>query len=186
MKPKEAVDEVNSWAETSTKGLIKNLVPYDAVNRDTVLILANALYFKGSWGTKFDPSKTQAGDFHLLNGQTVRVPFMTTHSSVRLHSYRCFDGVKVLQIPYQNGQDPRRFSMYFFLPDQKDGLGDLIQNIKSNPNTLNQQFGLIDDKLTSFWIPRFKFSFDFEPSRTMKEMGLVQLFKPGALTEIVD
>ncbi|PON93532.1 Serpin family [Trema orientale] len=185
-KADEAVDEVNSWAEKETKGLITELLPYGSINYRTALVFANALYFKGSWDKKFDASKTQNREFHLLNGQIVRAPFMTADTRFERYLYRCFDGVKVLQVPYQSGQDPRKFSMYFFLPDEKDGLFNLIQKVKSNPILLNQQFELIKDKLTDFWIPKFKFSFKFEARETMEKMGLELPFRGGELTEVVD
>lgn len=97
-------------------GLIKNLLPERCLERETVLILTNALYFKGAWTEKFDASRTENRDFYLLNGQIVRVPFMTSRKHT-YHFYESFDGFKILKIPYRNGQDIRQFSMYFFLPD---------------------------------------------------------------------
>ncbi|KAH7516758.1 hypothetical protein FEM48_Zijuj10G0168800 [Ziziphus jujuba var. spinosa] len=185
----EVVKEVNSWAEAATKGLIKDLLPAGSLDSDTALVLANALYFKGAWDQQFDTSSTQLREFHLLNGQTtVQVPFMTTGRNTR-HLYRSFDGYKVLQIPYQTSQDhSRKFSMYFFLPVEKDGLHNLIKkNIKLNPGFLNQQFNLrLEDDLSDFWIPKFKFSFQLEASKSMKEMGLTLPFQAGELTEMVD
>ncbi|PON40603.1 Serpin family [Parasponia andersonii] len=95
--PNEAVDEVNSWAEKATKGIIDAVLPYESVHNDTALVLANALYFKGSWDQKFDASKTQTKDFHLLNRQIVRVPFMATDTPFEWYLYRYFDGFKVLK-----------------------------------------------------------------------------------------
>ncbi|XP_015880678.3 serpin-ZX [Ziziphus jujuba] len=184
-KAEEVVQEVNLWAETETKGLIKQLLPTGSLDKYTVLVLANALYFKGAWDQKFDPSMTQLRDFHLLNGQTVRVPFMTNQSFMG-QLYGSFNGFKLLKIPYQSGQDPRKFSMYFFLPNEKDGLLSLIQKIKLNPGLLNQRYHLWYEDLAHFWIPKFKFSSEFEASETMKEMGLKLPFKSGELTEMVD
>ena len=186
-KAGEVIEEVNSWAESATKGLIKQLLPLGYLNGETVLVLANALYFKGAWNQKFDPAMTQLRDFHLLNGQIVQVPFMTTKRSMR-HLYGTFDVYKVVQIPYQSGEDPRKFSMYFFLPNEKEGhdLFNLIQTLKLNPGFLNQQFNLRLEDLSAFWIPKFRFSFEIEASKTMKEMGLKLPFKPGELTEMVD
>ena len=175
---------MNSWVEEATKGLISGPLSYESVNCDTAIIFANALYFKGLWDQKFDASRTQTRDFHLLNGQIVQVPFMTTNT--RFHHYRSFAGFKVLKLPYQSGQDPRKFFMYFFLPDEKDGLLNLIQKVKSNPGLLNiQQFDLTKERLTDFWIPKFKFSFGFEDPDTTKKMGLMLPFSPGELTEVV-
>nr|XP_048327663.1 serpin-Z2B-like [Ziziphus jujuba var. spinosa] len=71
-KAEEVVKQVNSWAEAATKRLIKDLLPTGSLKSDTALVLANALYFKGAWDQKFDPSSTQLRDFHLLNGQTLQ------------------------------------------------------------------------------------------------------------------
>ena len=77
--------------------------------------------------------------------------------------------------------------MYFFLPDAKDGLPNLIQKLNSNPDLLYQRFEMTKDKLTEFWIPKFKFSFEFEASDSMEKMGLTRPFQPfGELTEIID
>ncbi|KAG6779271.1 hypothetical protein POTOM_015644 [Populus tomentosa] len=68
--------EVSLWAERKTGGLIKEVLPPGSVDNDVALILANAIYFKGAWDQKFDAPRTELGDFHLLNGQIVQVPFL--------------------------------------------------------------------------------------------------------------
>ncbi|CAK7335287.1 unnamed protein product [Dovyalis caffra] len=182
----QVLNEINSWVETETRGLIKNLLPQKCFGNDTALVLANALYFKGAWDRKFDASKTKYNDFHLLSGQIVQVPFMTSKRHQR-HLYVSFDGYKVLKIPYQNDQDTREFSMYFFLPDATNGLHSLIQVFKSSPELYTMQLKLQEQDLPEFWIPRFKFSFKFEVSHTMKELGLELPFKAvGEFSEMVD
>ncbi|KAF7137920.1 hypothetical protein RHSIM_Rhsim07G0233000 [Rhododendron simsii] len=119
----EVTNEVNQWAEKQTNGLIKKVLPSRSVDSSTRLIFANALYFKGAWTEKFDALKTKDQEFHLLNGSLVQVPFMT---SKKKQLVRAFDGFKVLGLPYNQGQDKCRFSIYFFLPDVKDGLSALM------------------------------------------------------------
>ncbi|KAJ7971128.1 Serpin-ZX like [Quillaja saponaria] len=184
-KSDEVTHEVNSWVENATNGLIKDLLPSGCLDSDTRLVLANALYFKGSWDRRFDPSKTENKDFHLLTGQTVQVPFMTCKKYEK-YGYKSFDSFKILQIPYQSVHDQQKFSMYFFLPHEKDGLLNLLRKFNSKPAILNQDFGLWSEKIPNFWIPRFKFSFEFEASEKMKELGLILPFKHGELTEVSD
>ncbi|KAK6942223.1 Serpin domain, partial [Dillenia turbinata] len=139
---------VDFAAKDATKGLIKELIPSGCLNSDTALVLANALYFKGAWNRIFDASKTESKEFHLLTGEAVEVPFMTSKRYEK-HLYRETDkGFKILKIPYQRKQDP----------------------------TLHR-----------FWIPRFKFSYGFEASGTLKELGLDLPFRNvGELTGIID
>ncbi|KAL6570473.1 hypothetical protein OROGR_000023 [Orobanche gracilis] len=70
--------EVNSWVEKETNGLITELLPPNAIHKLTKFIFANALCFKAEWKHKFDASSTFDGDFHLLNGTSIMVPFMSS------------------------------------------------------------------------------------------------------------
>ncbi|KAK4426276.1 Serpin-ZXA [Sesamum alatum] len=170
-KVDEVREEVNSWAESITGGLINEILPLGSLNQDTTLVLANALYFKGAWGRIFDMTRTKTMIFHLLNGEEVRVPFMTSRYNEK-HLYGDNNEYKILQIPYQNGQDTRKFSMYFFLPEKTDGLQNLLQKFHSNPEFFSQDFDLREEELTEFWVPRFKFSYEFEASRIVRNLGL--------------
>jgi len=152
-----------------------------------LLILANALYFKGAWEEKFDASKTKEDDFHLLNGSSVQVPFMTSKERQLVSA---FDGFKVLRLPYKRGKvlkDKRRFSMYLFLPDSKDGLPALVEKLGSESGFLDRHIPHKKKKVGDFMIPRFNISFGFEASNVLKGLGLVLPFSSteADLTEMV-
>ncbi|KAL8124718.1 hypothetical protein AgCh_012393 [Apium graveolens] len=182
----EVTGEINRWAEDATKGLINKLLPSGSLGSDTALVFANALYFKGAWDRKFDSQMSMNKDFNLLNGQIIQVPCMTTGRKER-HLYCENNGYKILKIPYQSGQDTRKFALYLFLPKQINGLQNMIQNIKSAPGFFNQDFYFREEYLGDrIWIPKFKFSFEFEASRIIKELGLVLPFMDmGEFSELV-
>ncbi|XP_058786235.1 serpin-ZX-like [Vicia villosa] len=189
-KAHEVAKEVNLWDEKETKGLIKNLLPPESVDSLTRLILANALYFKGAWRTEFDISKTKDYDFYLLNGSSVKVPFMTSKDKQYIS---VFDGFKVLQLSYKGGQsfkhkDRRSFSMYIYLPDAKDGLLALIEKVASDYEFLEHTRPRNSVPVGDFRIPRFNISFDLETSRMLKELGVVLPFSEtgGGLTKMVE
>ncbi|XP_058069308.1 serpin-ZX-like [Magnolia sinica] len=183
-KGDEAIKDVNAWAENATHGLITEILPSGPTYESTVLVLANALYFKGAWNEKFNASETIQREFYLLDGNSVQVAFMTSKMKQFI---RLFDGFKVLKLPYQRGQDKRQFAMYFFLPDERDGLQDLVQNLSLDPKFLDQYTRLYEVKVGEFKVPRFKISFGFEASEIMKEMGLVLPFSDQAeLDEMVE
>ncbi|RWR77298.1 Serpin family [Cinnamomum micranthum f. kanehirae] len=180
----EVANEVNSWAEKETNGLIKELLPSGSVDGSTRLILANALYFKGAWNDKFDASKTRDSNFYLTDGSSVQVPFMTSKKKQFL---RAFDGFKVLTLPYKQGEDKRRFAMYFFLPDDRNGLQSLVEKLGSESGFIDRHLPLQEVEVGEFRIPKFKISFDFEASEVLKELGLVLPFTgEGDLSEMVD
>ncbi|KAE9446834.1 hypothetical protein C3L33_21258, partial [Rhododendron williamsianum] len=169
----EVVNKVNSWAKDASKGLITNLLQPGSLSPETTIILANGLYFEGTWTTqyRFDASLNQKRDFYLLTGDTVSIPFMTGHK--RYH-YESFDGFEVLKIPYQSSAElNRKFSMYFFLPHEKVGLQNLLEELCSNSGFTKQDyFNLREVSLDRVWIPKFEFSYEFNVSTTMKEIGM--------------
>ncbi|GMI91197.1 hypothetical protein like AT1G47710 [Hibiscus trionum] len=183
-KAVQVAGEVNLWAENETSGLIKEVLPLESVDASTRLIFANALYFKGAWNESFDASKTKDYDFRLVNGNSVKTPFMTSEKKQIVSAY---DGFKVLGLPYKQGEDKRHFSMYFFLPDAKDGLPALVDKVSSEPGFLEQHLPCQPAEVGEFRIPRFKISFGLEASAVLKRLGLELPFSgKGGLTEMVD
>ncbi|KAL3340523.1 hypothetical protein AABB24_028918 [Solanum stoloniferum] len=182
-KAVEVASQVNQWAEKETSGLIKEILPADSVDSSTRLVFANALYFKGAWDEKFDASVTKESGFHLLNGTCIQVPFMTSQKKQYI---KAFDGFKVLSLPYKQGEDKRRFSMYFFLPDANDGLPALVDKVSSESRFLERHVPYQKVGVGEFHIPKFKISFGFEASNVLKGLGLVLPFSGDSLTEMVD
>ncbi|XP_009757192.1 serpin-ZX [Nicotiana tabacum] len=182
-KAAEVADQVNQWAKMETNGLIKEILPRDAVNNMTRLILSNALYFKGEWNEKFDVSETKDHDFHLLNGGSIQAPFMTSKKKQYIAAFDCF---KILRLPYKQGTDTRRFCMYFILPDAHDGLPALLEKISLEPGFLNNHVPYGKVRARKFLIPKFKITFGFEASNILKGLGLTLPFCGGSLTEMVD
>ncbi|KAL5209313.1 hypothetical protein ABZP36_004936 [Zizania latifolia] len=183
-KAAEVAGQVNSWVEKVTSGLIKEILPPGSVDQTTRLVLGNALYFKGAWTEKFDASKTKDGEFHLLDGKSVQAPFMSSTKKQYLSSY---DNLKVLKLPYKQGEDKRQFSMYILLPEAQDGLWSLAEKLNSEPEFLDKHIPMRKVTVGQFKLPKFKISFGFEASDLLKGLGLHLPFGTEAdLTEMVD
>ncbi|WJX41295.1 hypothetical protein P8452_28667 [Trifolium repens] len=182
-KALEVRKEVNLWADKETNGFIKEILPQESVDNLTKLIFANALYFKGVWNESFPRRMTYDYDFHLLNGNSVKVPFMTNRNKQFI---RAFDGYKVLRLLYKKGEDKRQFYMDIFLPNQKNGLPALIKKVASKPELLYQKLPLEKVAVDRFRIPKFKFTFGLETSHALKELGVILPFYEGGLTNMVD
>jgi len=174
---------VNVWAKKETNGLISDVLSPGSINSLTTLIFANALYFKGAWHQPFDASKTKDCDFHLLGGSSFKVPFMTSKKKQFINA---FDGFKILRLPYKQGNDIRQFSMYFFLPDARDGLLALIKKVASEPQILKHKLPYKEVIVGDFRIPRFKISSRLELSNVSKELGVILPFSAGGLTKMTD
>ena len=84
--------QINQWVEEQTKHKIKNLLAPGTINTDTRFVVANAIYFKGSWAAKFDERETRPEDFTLLDGSLVEVPLMSQRSLLAHYAELRLDG----------------------------------------------------------------------------------------------
>ncbi|KAL3692110.1 hypothetical protein R1sor_005761 [Riccia sorocarpa] len=174
---KEERTNINKWVEDETKGKIEDLLPPSSLNEKTAMVLANALYFKGTWKKKFNPEETKDDDFHLLDGKTVKVPYMT---SKKKQSVRQFDTHKVLKLSYLQGDDHRSFSMFFILPNEKDGITKLEKELDAENLTKYFNWTSREVEVSQFRLPKFKFSAGFKPTGALQALGLKAPFSQGA------
>lgn len=66
----------------------------------TVLLLLNAIYFKGYWTIPFDKSLTKRGTFYLNSKTTVDVPLMTSYNNYELSTIETLNA-RIISLPYQ-------------------------------------------------------------------------------------
>ncbi|XP_031406666.1 serpin-ZX-like [Punica granatum] len=181
-KPGEVVNQVNEWVKKETNGLIDSVVSPGDFTELTLLVLANALYFKGAWVKKFDVSRTRYNDFYPPSGQApVQVPFMTSNEDQFISTY---EGFKVLRLDYEQGGDLNRsFSMCFFLPDERDGLCGLMERACSKPEFLNCHVPYKKVPVGQFRIPKFKILSKFDDlDERLDHLGVPL----GCLSEVVE
>ncbi|XP_048493178.1 serpin-Z2B-like [Beta vulgaris subsp. vulgaris] len=179
----QVINEVNLWAEAESKGLIKQIVSKNAVTNETMMLLINALYFKGTWVDRFKPENTKDGDFYLLNGTKVETLFM--NNNYKSFDYGTFEGCQVLRMLYNEeivpkGEKPRSFSMYIFLPEAKNGLIDLLEYLNTNTNTntniFKDKIKLKCENIDKLSIPKFDLECNLKLSETMKGLGMTLPF----------
>lgn len=105
--PADAVRTINAWVNRKTRGEIPTIVA--ALPRATVVVLTDAVYFKGRWMRPFDKKKTRALPFHPANGTPFKTPMMTQSGS---YPYVENDAVQAIRLPYGQGA----LAMYVVLP----------------------------------------------------------------------
>ncbi|XP_026460444.1 serpin-ZX-like [Papaver somniferum] len=90
----------------------------------------------------------------------------------------CFDGFKVLQIPFKrlSISSTHRLSMSIILPDDRDGLDDLIKKVSSDPDYfLKTHLSLVSPlrvPVGEFRIPKFKVISDLRLFGALEDLGL--------------
>src|SRR5690242_12647526 len=74
--PALATHHINKWVADQTRDKIRDLIPADALNKLTRLVLANALYLKAPWAHAFSDKTTQPEPFFVRGGGPVDVPMV--------------------------------------------------------------------------------------------------------------
>jgi serpin B len=105
--PEGAADEINAWVNEATRGLIPQAVSPKDFNTFTRFVLANAIYFNGSWEHAFNEDATRTQAFHLPDGD-VHARLMHQTEWFR---YGETEDYQVLELPYAGGA-----SMVVLLP----------------------------------------------------------------------
>ncbi|XBH83652.1 hypothetical protein VPH35_072017 [Triticum aestivum] len=198
--PVEARKQINAWVANVTRNLITEVLDPHEQSRNTLKVVANAIYLKGEWHKPFDKEYTvDHGKFHLLDGSSIEASFMRRQ---RLYEERiaCHDGFKVLKLPYKDADDNSpeyglhnykmrmslpSFSMCVFLPDARDGLTSLVDSLTSRPEFLHEHLPRAFVPVGDFRLPKFKLSFRSSLVGILQSLGLHLPFEPSTkgLTE---
>jgi serine protease inhibitor len=161
--------QVNSWVEGKTNGLIKNMI--DKLDPNTVMLLANAIYFKGKWNSQFDKEKTVQGSFYKPSGTIVQVPVMKQTSDFKIY---IGEGFTLAEFPYGQGN----FVMDVIVPDNNNGIKNTLSLI--NDNSLKVWISQMSERKTELSFPRFKYGYKKELKDILSDMGMGLAFTENA------
>ncbi|XP_025787028.1 serpin B3 isoform X2 [Puma concolor] len=145
----ETRKKINSWVESQTNGKIKDLLPENSLE-STVLVLVNAVYFKGLWDKKFDKKYTVEEKFWL-------------NKDVQ---------AKILEMPYK-GKD---LSMMLLLPNEVDGLQKLEDQLTAEKLAEWTSSQNMSDRWVDLYLPRFKVEDDYDLKATLQALGMLDAF----------
>lgn len=165
----DALSTINGWVKRKTKGKIDNLVKSEDLH-DAILLLINAIYFKGIWKVQFDREKTKQGVFTLLNGRKKQVPMMSQSGRYKYYKGQNFQAIS---LPYGEG----RLSMYIFLPDKTISLSGFQKSL--NSKRWREWLSLFSDMEGDIIMPRFKLESEADLNNALVALGMGMAFYPA-------
>ncbi|XP_029423031.1 serpin B10 isoform X2 [Nannospalax galili] len=163
--------EINSWVESQTEGKIPNLLPDDAVDSKTRMVLVNALYFKGTWEHQFLVQNTTERPFRINKTTSKPVQMMSMKEKLQIFHIEELQTIG-LQLYYQN----RDLSLLILLPEDVEGLEQLEKAItyeKLNEWTREDMMDLFEVQL---YLPKFKLKESYDLKTTLSSMGMTDAF----------
>jgi len=170
-KPDRAVNDINAWVSKATRGNIEDLLSPGDVDSGTRLVLANAIWFKGDWESRFEEEDTEDAAFTLADGSAVTTAMM--HGTPEAE-YAEFDGGKVLTLSYEGGE----VSMFAILPDAADGLPALEATLDGE--TLVGLLDSVDSAEVEVTLPKLELRQKENLNSMLSALGMPTAFSPGA------
>jgi serpin B len=165
--PAAAAQHINNWVADQTRDKIRDLIPADALNKLTRLVLANALYLKAPWADAFSEKTTQPESFHVRGGAPVNVPMM--RKTARF-GYAKREGFSAVSLPYVG--DNLQFVVV--LPDEVNGLHAVESKLTAD---VLAQCAKLEAQEVNLHLPKFK----LEPpttalAETLQALGMKSAF----------
>uniref|UniRef100_A0A224XF17 Putative Protease inhibitor n=1 Tax=Megacormus gertschi TaxID=1843536 RepID=A0A224XF17_9SCOR len=167
----KAVREINDWVRNKTRGKISQLLK--SLDAETALVLLNAVYFKGTWKTRFSPALTREDTFYNDGVDSVSVQMMASKNRFHYGEFKRY-GVQALKMPYK-GED---VSMVVLLPFDAKRLSKVEQELTSSE--LNDIISSMETETVFVNIPKFKLEDSKELQKNLTSLGMESAFTNGA------
>lgn len=162
---------INGWVAEHTNDRIRDIVPEGLPTPDTLLALANAIWFKAAWADPFEKRWTKEAPFTTAAGDEVAANLMLRNGR---YPYADAGDAALVEIPYRGGET----SMVIVLPKAKDGLPALEAGLDATK--LEGWIDRLSGEQVMLRLPRFSFTADYDLSTVLPGMGMKNAFTAGA------
>ena len=157
---------IDQWVNNITHGRITNIAP-EPIPPNTVVMLANAIYFDGKWATRFDPAQTTPAKFGLRTGDTTTVQMM----SHAVPGWLAGDqGTTIAELPYGGGA----FRMTIVSPQEPNGLDSLVPTLTSGK--WSGWVALLNSALLDLHMPKFTIVYGRPLDDVLSSLGAPTVF----------
>ena len=162
-------DEINGWIYDHTDKKIKNMI--EDLDRDTVMVLVNAITFDGKWEEPYEKDNVKDGDFTAANGKVQKATFLNDTSYIYFETDKATGFTK----NYKGGE----YAFLAILP--KDASVSANEFAKSFTSKDYEDF--ISSRTTEYTVyskmPECKSDFKLLMNDTIKNLGAGDIFMPG-------
>lgn len=151
---------INAWVNDQTHGKIPTIL--QSINPYDVMYLINAIYFKGSWRTRFDAAQTAGAPFHSAGGDQP-AQLMHRHGTM---SYTATPAYQAVDLPYGDSA----FTMTVVLPDPSttvDALATSLDAATWQGLTAGLHSGDVD-----LYLPKVTMSWERELIPDLEALGM--------------
>ena len=167
--PLVSVDQVNQWCNEKTHGKITKIL--DNFPANTVMVLLNAIYFKGLWKKEFNPKLTRKADFYNYGDKNsvAKVDMMYIKDTF---SYYEDKNVQIINIPFKKDS----VSALILLP-RENNINDFLADL--NDEKLNNYIRKMFFEKVELKLPKFELEFSAQLNTALQNLGMKDAFNEG-------
>ncbi len=167
VEPLVSADQVNDWCSNKTHGKITKIL--DKLDPSLLMILINAVYFKGIWSSKFTTSSTKKLPFYNLGSEEVTVDTM---NKFEYKPYYEDKNVQAIELKFERDN----MSAIIILPANGTDVNTYINYIsKSNGEYKKIIEGLKSAKVR-LQLPKFELRFEESLNQILMDLGMYNAF----------
>ncbi len=167
IEPLVSIEQVNNWCSNKTHGKIDKIL--DSLNDNTLMIILNAVYFKGEWASKFKTFLTKKLPFYNLGIEDINIDTMD-----QIDHFKFFEDKKVQVIELRFIKD--FMSAIIILPAEGTDINKYIDSISIS----NDEYDKIIDGLNyvkvHLQLPKFELEFKENLNQVLKDLGMYYAF----------
>ncbi|XP_064420932.1 alpha-1-antitrypsin-like [Latimeria chalumnae] len=164
-KSEEAKQKINADVKNYTHGKIEDLIK--DLDKQTVMLLLNYIFFRGEWEKPFNPNITKENDFFLDDGNTVKVPMMVQTGFFKIHHDNDISAT-IVKLPYKGNA-----SMMLILPDE--GKMEKVEKALSLEVLWKWGFNK-HQRVITLHLPKFSISASQQLKEILMQMGITDVF----------
>jgi serine protease inhibitor len=162
-----AATRINSWASKETNGRISKVI--DRIDPADLVLLLNAVYFKGEWAHKFDKAKTQQRDFTLADGSVKQVARMA--QSGRFDYFETPE-MQAIRLSFGDGD----LVMEVLLPSKSSSVAALEAEL--TPEHWTGWQAQYAPRSGNIELPRFELKSNYRLNEPLQTLGMTRAFHP--------
>ncbi|XP_032648295.1 leukocyte elastase inhibitor-like [Chelonoidis abingdonii] len=167
----ETREQINLWVETFTNGKIKDVFAQGTLSAQAILVLVNAVYFKGKWEMELKEKNTKERPFQINETTSKPVQMMYQKGKYKIAAVEEHD-CQVLELPYKGGD----LSMYILLPKDYTDLTQLEKELTYEKlTTWISPYYMKEDEV-EVSLPQFKIETEAQLNQHLKALGITDVF----------
>ena len=169
IQPLVSVDQVNNWCSEKTHGKINKII--EELNPETVMLLLNAVYFKGKWIKYFEKeSNLKLPFFNFKKNENKKL--IETMIQTDYFNYKENSDMQIIELPFLEDF----MSAIIILPSVTQDINKFIDTLFQKKSDFDKIINKLDYAKVHLELPKFEIEFSEILNDVIKELGMKKLF----------